>query len=62
MFGYYETNGKKIKRELFGKITERISTLVENSQFKKPIKKLKKHLHFMKIYTKLESANNKQKR
>ena len=49
MFGYYETNGKKIKRELFGfydplcsvffgqvfgKITEKFSTIVKNFRFK----------------------------
>ena len=59
MFGYYKIKHQKIKTDVFGDLTENISTYCGKLM---PINSPKKHLHFLKICTKLKSANNKQKR
>lgn len=44
---------------MFGKLTEKFSTIVQKHNHKKSLKKL---LHFVAKYNKLNLANNKQKR
>jgi len=44
LFGYYKISGRKINPHVFGKITGKNSTFVENSQFRKNSKKSKKAL------------------
>ena len=59
MFGYYKIKHQKIKTDVFGDLTENISTYCGKLRH---IKSPKNHLHFSKNCTKLKSANNKQKR